>query len=97
MVKQLIIYGREGCPYCVKAKELANKFVASGSVEEVVYNDQAETNWTKADVANKFNISEDVINTVPQIGVYKVNEDGVGYIEYIGGYNQLVISDLYSA
>lgn len=95
-MSKIVIYGREGCPYCVKAKELAEQFKVNGNqVKEVEYLDQYVVNWTKEDVAKHFSIKVEDINTVPQIGIETTGSDGSTVVSYIGGYNHLVVSDLY--
>ena len=32
---QTVIFGRPGCPYCVRAKDLAEKFVRKGSLKKI--------------------------------------------------------------
>lgn len=96
MKKQLLIYGKANCPFCDKAKKLASKFEKDNLVDEVVYLDKDTVKWTKEDVAKAFNIDTSRVTTVPQIGLV-ITTDGNAETSYIGGYNQLVISDLYIA
>lgn len=89
MKKLLVIFGRNGCPACVSAKDLAKQMVSNGTVTGYEYREQSETNWTKEDIAEVFNIDIDKIQTIPQIGLITTNEVGEEKVTYIGGYNQL--------
>lgn len=93
MKKLLVIFGRNGCPACVSAKDLAKQMVNNGTVTDYDYREQSETNWTKEDIAKLFNIDIDKIQTIPQIGLITTNEEGnkegEKKVTYIGGYNQL--------
>lgn len=86
-MKKLIIYGKTGCPYCVKAKEYATKLVERNTIDSFEYLDMITDNWTKQQIADKFSISISQIYTVPQIGL-----EVDGNIKYIGGYNDLEAS-----
>lgn len=94
MKKQLVIFGKANCPYCAKAKDLADKFKKDNLIDEVLYLDKDTVNWTKGNIAEAFKIDINKITTVPQIGLLIQNEEDYT-MKYIGGYNQLVISDLY--
>ena len=56
-IEQLVIYGASGCPYCVKAKELANRHGI-----RVQYIDLSVDNEAK-----RFIIEDMGARTVPQI------------------------------
>lgn len=86
-MKKLIIYGKTGCPYCVKAKEYAAKLVEKNVIDSFEYLDMFEDKWTKQQIADKFGISISQIYTVPQIGLEL--DDSV---KYIGGYTDLEAS-----
>lgn len=77
-IEEFRIVSRDGCPYCVKAKELI--ISNGGSFNEQKINDTVER--------NKFYDSMNLVGSnrsVPQI--WKINQDGTE--EYIGGYTQL--------
>ena len=93
--KTLVIYGRNGCVYCTKAKELAEMFKESGSIQEIDYRNKDEVDWTREDLAKYFNMDSNYFTSVPQIGLEEEYSNGNKVIIYIGGYNQLVTSTLY--
>lgn len=93
--KTLVIYGRNSCVYCTKAKELAKKFKEIGSIQEIDYRNKDEMNWTREDLAKYFNMDSNYFTSVPQIGLEEEYSNGNKVISYIGGYNQLVTSTLY--
>lgn len=59
------IYGRMSCPYCVRAKQLAQKI--SEQLEDFNYEfiDMIEQDLSKEDIAQLIGISE--VRTVPQV------------------------------
>lgn len=91
----LVIYGRNDCVYCTKAKKLAEMFKESGSIQEIDYRNKDEVDWTKEDLAKYFNMDINKFNSVPQAGLEEEYSNGNKVITYIGGYNQLVTSTLY--
>ena len=93
--KTLVIYGRNDCVYCTKAKELAEKFKESGSIQEIDYRNKDEEYWTREDLGKYFNMNSRYFISVPQIGLEEEYSNGNKVIIYIGGYNQLVTSTLY--
>lgn len=94
MKKLLVIFGRNGCTACISAKDLAKQMVGNGTVTDYEYREQSETNWTKEDISEVFNIDIDKIQTIPQIGLITTNEVGEEKVTYIGGYNQLATISL---
>lgn len=74
---KLEIYGRESCPFCVKAKELAKTLKDMGYIEGYVYTDYIRE---AIPVAQLSEIAKTPIKTVPVVLM-----DGV----YIGGYTDL--------
>ena len=93
--RTLVIYGRNDCVYCTKAKELAKMFKESGSIQEIDYRNKDEVDWTKEDLAEYFNMESKYFTSVPQTGLVEEYSNGNKVITYIGGYNQLVTSTLY--
>lgn len=86
-MKKLIIYGKTGCLYCTKAKEYAAKLVEKNTIDSFEYLDMITDNWTKHQIAERFDLSISQIYTVPQIGL-EVDGD----VKYIGGYSDLEAS-----
>lgn len=72
----LVIFGRPGCPFCVRAVDLAKKLEASKGAT-YTYIDMFDENLTKADIAEKIGRP---VQTVPQILI----DDA-----YIGGFTDL--------
>lgn len=93
--KTLVIYGRNDCVYCTKAKKLAEMFKESGSIQEIDYRNKDEVDWTREDLAKYFNMDSNYFTSVPQSGLEEEYSNGNKVIIYIGGYNQLVTSTLY--
>lgn len=58
------IYGRPGCPFCVFAKDLAQRLEAGGAIEGFRYVDMYAEGLTKADLAAKVG---QTVHTVPQV------------------------------
>lgn len=59
-----VIFGRPGCPYCVRAKELAEKLTAQRDDFSYRYVDIQEEGITKADLSKTVGKT---VETVPQI------------------------------
>ncbi|ANI28683.1 glutaredoxin [Yersinia entomophaga] len=59
-----VIFGRPGCPYCVRAKELAEKLKAERDDFDFNYIDIHAENITKADLEKTVGKP---VETVPQI------------------------------
>ncbi len=76
---KLLIYGKKRCPFCVKAKTLANQLKEFKENFDFEYIDYEEEGMSKEDISNKIN---QPVSTLPQI---LLNE------EYIGGYDQFEI------
>ncbi|WP_114418859.1 GrxA family glutaredoxin [Marinospirillum perlucidum] len=72
----IVIFGRPGCPFCVRAKELADKLEASQGAS-YRYIDIHEEGITKADMEKTIGKP---VETVPQIFIDK---------EHIGGYTEM--------
>lgn len=71
-----VIFGRSGCPYCVRAKELAAKLTSDQDSFNYQYVDIQATGITKADLEARAGKS---VTTVPQIFI----DD-----RHIGGYTE---------
>lgn len=76
MIK-LKIYTKENCPYCEKAKKLAEYLKNKGIVEYETFDYQA-LNLTKEDLSKIMGVE---VSTLPQIMLYDGDKQ-----EYIGGY-----------
>lgn len=73
----LRVYGREGCPYCDKAKNLLKLLKDQGYFRDAQYIDYPSMGWGKAELSNLVNHD---VQTVPVVTI-----NGV----YIGGYTDL--------
>lgn len=58
------IYGRPGCPFCVFAKDLAQRLEAGGAIEGFRYVDIYAEGLTKVDLSAKVG---QTVHTVPQV------------------------------
>ena len=74
---KLVIYGRKSCPFCVKAKKLAEDLKSVREDFDFDYIDYEEKGMSKEDISNEIN---QTVNTVPQILLDE---------KYIGGYDDL--------
>lgn len=71
-----VIFGRSGCPYCVRAKELADKLTAERDDFNYRYVDIQAEGITKADLEKT---AGKPVNTVPQIFLDQ---------QHVGGYTE---------
>ncbi|WP_394515444.1 GrxA family glutaredoxin [Pantoea sp. SGAir0215] len=71
-----VIFGRPGCPYCVRAKELADKLQAERDDFNYQYVDIQAEGITKADLVAS---AGKPVSTVPQIFLDE---------QHIGGYTE---------
>lgn len=74
---KLTIYGRETCPFCVKAKELANRLKADSYIEDFEYVDYQKLGISVPELSK---IAKVEIKTVPVVLLNDV---------YIGGFTDL--------
>ena len=58
------IYGRPGCPFCVFAKDLAQRLEARDAIDGYRYVDMPSEGLTKADLSVKVG---QTVHTVPQV------------------------------
>lgn len=72
-----MIYGRENCSWCSKAKNLVDKLLQSQTIDNYEYIDYQKQNMSAKDLSE---IAGTQVKTVPIILI-----DG----EYIGGYKEL--------
>nr|WP_300309350.1 GrxA family glutaredoxin [Halomonas sp.] len=72
----VVIFGRPGCPFCVRAKDLAENLQAAGSIEGYRYVDIHAEGITKADMEKTIGKP---VTTVPQIFVGQ---------QHIGGFTE---------
>lgn len=68
-----VIFGREGCPYCVRAKELAEKLVEQREDFKFRYIDIQKEGISKADLEKTVGKP---VETVPQIFVDQAHVGG---------------------
>lgn len=72
----LKIYGKKDCPFCEKAKKLAEQLSGFRNDFSFEYTDYLEAGMTKEDVAEAV---KNPVETLPQIVLDK---------EYVGGYTE---------
>ena len=82
MLKEVLIYGKEGCPYCERAKMLTAKIQEKHPEVKLKYVDFVKENLTKEEVSKLVNAPE-IIQTVPQIKLFWEDKE-----EYIGGFDK---------
>ncbi len=81
------IFGRPGCPFCVFAKELAERLEDVGATEEVRYVDIQAEGITKADLEKTIGKP---VHTVPQIFVDRTPIGGfTEFDQYVRTHNLL--------
>lgn len=73
----LVIYGRPGCPYCEKAKKLAEMLQEQGYFRDVQYINYQELGWTAEELSK---VANHPVKTVPVILMNDI---------YIGGFDSL--------
>lgn len=73
----LVIYGRPGCPYCEKAKNLAKMLEEQGYFRDVQYINYQELGWTAEELSK---VANHPVKTVPVILLNDI---------YIGGFDSL--------
>lgn len=69
----VVIFGRPGCPFCVRAKDLADKLSGTEAISGYRYVDIHEEGITKADMEKTIGKP---VNTVPQIFVDQTHIGG---------------------
>ncbi|SDF97739.1 glutaredoxin 1 [Onishia taeanensis] len=69
----VVIFGRPGCPFCVRAKELADKLSDAGAITGYRYVDIHEEGISKADMEKTIGKP---VETVPQIFVDQTHVGG---------------------
>lgn len=80
------VHSRDGCPFCVKAKDYLDQHDIP--YDEILHNDVNE----RQEFYDSLGLTEKRQRTVPQIIVVEKN----GTENRIGGYTELVASDLVS-
>ncbi|WP_199611115.1 GrxA family glutaredoxin [Flocculibacter collagenilyticus] len=68
----VVIFGKEGCPYCVRAKQLAEQLSNNDNQHKYRYVDIHQEGLSKADLEKTIGRS---VNTVPQIFI---DEEHIG-------------------
>lgn len=77
----VLIYGKNDCPYCERAKALAAEVQKRNKINLTVdYHNFIEEGLTKEEIAEKVSATSPV-QTVPQIKIIKKDKE-----EYIGGF-----------
>ncbi|RAR60271.1 glutaredoxin 1 [Onishia taeanensis] len=69
----VVIFGRPGCPFCVRAKELAEKLSDASAISGYRYIDIHEEGISKADMEKTIGKP---VETVPQIFVDQTHVGG---------------------
>ncbi|ATJ82883.1 GrxA family glutaredoxin [Halomonas beimenensis] len=69
----VVIFGRPACPFCVRAKELAERLESAGAIEGFRYVDIHEEGISKADMEKTIGKP---VETVPQIFVDRSHVGG---------------------
>ena len=69
----VVIFGRPGCPFCVRAKELADNLSDAGAITGYRYVDIHEEGISKADMEKTIGKP---VETVPQIFVDQTHVGG---------------------
>lgn len=69
----VVIFGRPGCPFCVRAEELASRLEDAGRIEGYRYIDIHKEGITKADMAKTIGKP---VHTVPQIFIDQTHIGG---------------------
>lgn len=75
---KITIYGRQTCPYCVKAKSVVEKLKADGLIQDFEYIDYVSLGLGPDDLSK---IAKSEIQTVPVVLLDEV---------YIGGFSDMV-------
>ena len=78
----LKIYGRPGCPYCEKAKKLAEMLEEQGYFRDVQYINYQELGWGVEELSK---VANHPVRTVPVVMLGGSENSLV----YIGGYQDL--------
>ncbi|WP_163557041.1 GrxA family glutaredoxin [Halomonas sp. NO4] len=72
----VVIYGRPGCPFCVRAQALAERLEDAGAIDGQRYVDIWAEGISKADLAERIGKP---VHTIPQIFVDQ---------EHVGGFTE---------
>lgn len=78
----LVIYGRPGCPYCEKAKNLAKMLEERGYFRDVQYINYQELGWGKEELSK---VAGHPVSTVPVVLIGGSESN----MTYVGGYTDL--------
>jgi glutaredoxin 1 len=75
------IFGRRGCPFCVRAQALAERLESAGAIEGHRYVDIQAEGMTKADLAKTIGKP---VTTVPQIFIDQTHVGGFSeFAQYV--------------
>ena len=81
----VVIFGRPGCPFCVRAQALAERLEAAGAIEGHRYVDILVEGITKADMEKTIGKP---VTTVPQIFVDQSHVGGfTEFDQYVRDHN----------
>ncbi|APX93124.1 glutaredoxin [Halomonas sp. 1513] len=83
----VVIFGRPGCPFCVRAKELADKLSDIGAIGGYRYVDIHEEGITKADMEKTIGKP---VDTVPQIFIDQTHIGGFTEFDRYAKDNELM-------
>lgn len=82
-LKKVIIYGKENCPYCTRAKQLTEQIQKNHPEVEMHYVDFISSGLTKEELTSLVKATSPV-QTVPQVLFVMQNEEQ----KYIGGFTE---------
>lgn len=83
----VVIFGRPGCPFCVRAQTLAERLEAAGAIEGHRYVDILQEGISKADMEKTIGKP---VSTVPQIFVDQSHVGGfTEFDQYVRDHNLL--------
>ena len=85
----VVIFGRMSCPFCVRAKHLAEHLESNGKIEGYRYVDMPSEGVTKEDIAKT---AGKPIHTVPQVFVDQQHRGGFTAFDQFVRQQQLLAS-----
>ncbi|WP_083004465.1 GrxA family glutaredoxin [Halomonas sp. GT] len=85
----VVIFGRMSCPFCVRAKHLAEHLESNGKIEGYRYVDMPSEGVTKEDIAKT---AGKPIHTVPQVFVDQQHIGGFTEFDHFVRQRQLLAS-----
>lgn len=79
---KIVIYGKDGCPFCERAKKLSYTIKEENKALTIEYINATELNLTKEDIAKA--VKKEDVKTFPQILFFFDEKE-----EYIGGFDDM--------